>query len=310
MSVMAPVAAKKLTGLVAATFTPFTAEGELNLSEIGPYIDFLTEKQGVNSIFVNGTTGEGMSLSVAERKVLAQAWCEKAQGKMDQVIVHVGCISLKDSQELARHAAEIRADAIAVIAPSFFKPKNADALKMFLQEVASVAPTLPFYYYHIPAVTGVNVLVRDMLEDIETLIPSFRGVKFSGSDLMDLGQCVSYSPPHWSLLYGVDEQLLAALAMGCHGAVGSTYNYIGCHANKLISAFENGDIVRARKIQFNVQELLRYAMKLGFDLGVNKQLMNEVSGLSLGPPRLPVIQCPLAHAKSIAEKYHSIFPEC
>lgn len=44
-----------------------------------------------------------------------------------------------------------------------------------------------------------------MLEDIETLIPSFRGVKFSGSDLMDLGQCVSYSPPHWSLLYGVDE---------------------------------------------------------------------------------------------------------
>lgn len=50
-----------------------------------------------------------------------------------------------------------------------------------------------------------SVLVRDMLEDIETLIPSFRGVKFSGSDLMDLGQCVSYSPPHWSLLYGVDE---------------------------------------------------------------------------------------------------------
>ncbi|AWP11088.1 putative vesicle-trafficking protein SEC22b-like [Scophthalmus maximus] len=97
---MAPAADKKLTGLVAATFTPLTQKGEINLSEIGPYIDYLREKQGVNSIFVNGTTGESMSLSVGERKILAEEWCHKAKAKMDQVIVHVGCMSLKDSQEL------------------------------------------------------------------------------------------------------------------------------------------------------------------------------------------------------------------
>lgn len=307
---MAPVAVKKLEGLVAATFTPFTTEGEINLSEIGPYIDYLTEKQGVKNIFVNGTTGESMSLSVAERKILAKEWCEKAKGKMDQVIVHVGCMSLKDSQELAIHAAQIMADGIAVIAPSFFKPGSAAALRAFLQEVASVAQTLPFYYYHIPAVTGVNVPARDVIEDIEKLIPSFRGVKFSGSDLMDFGQCVLHSKPQWSLLYGVDEQLLAALAMGCHGAVGSTYNYIGCHINKLISAFEKGDLAKARTIQFKLQELLSYAMKLGFNLGVNKQLMTEVSGLCLGPPRLPVMPCPPSHAKDIAKKYQSLFLEC
>ncbi|XP_040897086.1 N-acetylneuraminate lyase isoform X2 [Toxotes jaculatrix] len=306
---MAPAVDKKLTGLVAATFTPFTPQGEVNLSEIGPYIDYLTEKQGVNSIFVNGTTGESMSLSVTERKILAEEWCQRAKGKMDQVIVHVGCMSLKDSQELARHAAQIGADGIAVIAPSFFKPSTADALRTFLHQVTSVAPTLPFYYYHIPDVTGVKVLVRDVLEGIEELIPSFRGVKFSGSDLMDFGQCVSYSQPHWSVLYGVDEQLIAALAMGAHGAVGSTYNYVGCHVNELISAFEKGDLVQARAIQFKLQELLSYAKKLGFDLGMNKQLMNEVSGLCLGPPRLPVMPCPQAHALSITQKYHSIFPE-
>lgn len=307
---MASSADQKLTGLVAATFTPFTAEGEINLLEIGPYIDYLTKKQGVNSLFVNGTAGESMSLTMAERKILAEEWCQKAKGKMDHVIVHVGCMSLKDAQELARHAAQIGADAIAVIAPSFFKPSNADVLRLFLKEVASVAPTLPFYYYHIPAVTGVNVLMRDLLEGIEELIPSFRGVKFSGNDLMDFGQCISHSQPHWSVLYGVDEQLLAALAMGAHGAVGSTYNYVGCHFKQLISAFEKGDLLNARKIQFKLQELLSYAMKLGFDLGVNKQLMIEVSGLSLGPPRLPLMPCPRAHALSIAQKYHSIFPEC
>lgn len=309
MSVMAPVADRKLTGLVAATFTPFTAQGEINLSEIGPYIDYLTEKQGVNSIFVNGTTGESMSLSIAERKILAEEWCQKAKGKMDQVIVHVGCMSLKDSQELARNAAQIGADGIAVIAPSFFKPSSAEVLRTFLREVASVAPTLPFYYYHIPAVTGVNVPVREVLEDIEEIIPSFRGVKFTGSDLMDFGQCVSYSQPHWSVLYGVDEQLLAALAMGAHGAVGSTYNYVGCHISELVSAFEKGDLAQARRIQFKMQELLCYAKKLGFDLGVNKQLMIELSGLCLGPPRLPVMPCPHARALSIAQKYHSIFAE-
>ncbi|XP_028259068.1 N-acetylneuraminate lyase [Parambassis ranga] len=310
MSIMAPAAEKNVTGLVAATFTPFTPEGELNLSEIGPYIDYLTEKQGVNSIFVNGTTGESMSLSVPERKILVEEWCQKAKGKMDQVIVHVGCMSLKDSQELARHAGQIGADGIAVISPSFFKPSTANALRMFLQEVASVAPTLPFYYYHIPAVTGVNVTARDVVEGIEKLIPSFRGVKFSGSDLMDFGQCISYSRPCWSILYGIDEQLLAALALGAHGAVGSTYNYVGCHINRLLSDFEKGDLIQARKIQFKLQELLLFATKLGFDLGVNKQLMNEVSGLNLGPPRLPVMPCPPDHALSIAQKYYSIFSEC
>ncbi|CAI5639275.1 unnamed protein product [Oreochromis niloticus] len=315
MSIMAPAADKKLTGLVAATFTPITSEGEINLSVIGPYIDYLKEKQGVNKVFdvsllaVNGTTGESMSLSVEERKLLAEEWCRKAKGKMDQVIVHVGCLSLKDTQELAHHAAQIEADGIAVIAPSFFKPSSADVLRTFLQEVASAAPTLPFYYYHVPSVTGVNVKVRELIEGIEKVIPSFRGIKFTESDLMDLGQCISYSQPHWSVLYGVDEQLLGALAMGAHGAVGSTYNYVGCHVNKLISAFETGDLVQARTIQFKIQELLSFAIKLGFDVGVNKQLMNELSGLDLGPPRLPVMTCPAARALAIKQKYDSIFPE-
>uniref|UniRef100_A0AAQ6INN2 N-acetylneuraminate lyase n=1 Tax=Anabas testudineus TaxID=64144 RepID=A0AAQ6INN2_ANATE len=285
MSLMAPAAERKLTGLVAATFTPLTTQGEINLKEIGRYIDYLTEKQGVNNIFVNGTTGESMSFSVAERKILAEEWCQKAKGKMDQVIVHVGCMNLKDSQELAGHAAQIGADGIAVIAPSFFKPSTAEPLKMFLHEVALAAPTLPFYYYHIPAVTGVNVLASDVLEGIEELIPSFSGVKFSGVDLMDLGQCVSYSQPRWSVLYGVDEQLLAALALGAHGAVGRYYN-------------------------LSLPLHLCFLLITGFDVGVNKQLMIELSGLNLGPPRLPVMPCPHEQCLCIAQKYHSIFPEC
>lgn len=247
-----------------------------------------------------------MSLSVAERKALAADWCQKAKGKLDQVIVHVGCMSLRDSQELARHSAQIGVDGIAVISPSFFKPSTADSLKAFLREVASAAPTVPFYYYHIPGVTGVNIPARDVLNGIEEIIPLFRGVKFSGTDLVDLAQCVS---PHWSVLYGVDEQLLAGLAMGANGAVGSTYNYVGSHIIKLISVFENGDLQQARSIQSKLQELIIFAIKMGFDLGVNKQLMAGVSGLSLGPPRLPVMPCPPEKAEALLQKYNSLFPD-
>lgn len=306
---MAVVNDKKPTGLIAATFTPFTTQGEINLSLIGPYIDYLTQKQGVNKIFVNGTTGESLSLTVAERKTLAEEWCKKAKSKVNHVIVHVGSLSLRDSQELARHAAEIRADAIAAMAPFFLKPKNAGALRKFLQEVASAAPTLPFYYYHIPSITGVQVPVRDVLDGIESLIPSFRGVKFTDTDLMDFGLCISHSPTQWTFLHGVDEQLLAGLAMGAQGAVGSTYNYSGSYMNKLIAAFENGNLAEARGIQYKMQDLIRYAKEFGFDLGVNKQLMAELSGLALGPPRLPVMPCPPEDAKLIAQKFHSFFPE-
>ncbi|KAG5275967.1 hypothetical protein AALO_G00126480 [Alosa alosa] len=300
---------KKLTGLVAATFTPLTPKGEVNLSVIGQYIDFLVEKQGVRKIFVNGTTGESLSLSVDERKQLAEAWCQKGKGKLEDVIVHVGCSSLKDSQELARHAVEAGADGIAVISPTFFKPPNAASLRLFLQEVAAAAPALPFYYYHIPSMTGVHLLALDVVEGIEKVIPSFRGLKFSGSDLLDFGQCVSCSPGHWTHLYGMDEQLLAALAMGADGAVGSTYNYMGSTMNKVLCAFDKGDLEQARKLQFQMQEIILFAIKQGFNLAMNKQLMSEMSGISLGPPRLPLIPCDVTKAQVVVQKMYSVLGE-
>uniref|UniRef100_A0ABI7WEB3 N-acetylneuraminate lyase n=1 Tax=Felis catus TaxID=9685 RepID=A0ABI7WEB3_FELCA len=147
---------KKLQGLVAATITPMTEHGEINFSVIGQYVDYLVEEQGVKNIFVNGTTGEGLSLSVSERRQVAEEWMTKGRNKLDQVVIHVGALSLKESQELARHAAEIGADGIAVIAPFFLKPWDKDVLINFLKEVAAAAPALPFYYYHIPALTGVK----------------------------------------------------------------------------------------------------------------------------------------------------------
>src|ERR1017187_10559662 len=112
---------KKLTGLVAAAHTPFTADGALNFSAV--------EKQAVHFLkckvtigFIGGSTGESHSLSADERRRLAQRWLEVARGTKLEVIVHVGSNCLTDAKELAVHAQKIGDRAISALAPSYFKP--------------------------------------------------------------------------------------------------------------------------------------------------------------------------------------------
>ncbi|KAL6091059.1 hypothetical protein STEG23_027253, partial [Scotinomys teguina] len=247
---------KKLRGLVAATITPMTENGEINFSVIGQYVDYLVKEQGVKNIFVNGTTGEGLSLSVSERRQVAEEWVKQGRNKLDQVVIHVGALSLKESRELAQHAADIGADGIAVIAPFFFKSRNKDELISFLREVAAAAPALPFYYYHIPALTGVKIRAEELLDGIQDKIPTFQGLKFTDTDLLDFGQCVDQNHQRqFALLFGVDEQLLSALIMGATGAVGSTYNYLGKKTNQMLEAFEQKDFTSALNYQHSPRYL-------------------------------------------------------
>ncbi|KAJ8794835.1 hypothetical protein J1605_018828 [Eschrichtius robustus] len=307
---------KKLQGLVAATITPMTEHGEINFSVIGRYVDYLVEEQGVKNIFVNGTTGEGLSLSISERCRVAEEWVTEGRNKLDQIVIHVGALSLKESQGLvvghvskqststescyvlstmidlntrAQHAAKIGADGIAVIAPFFLKPWNKDVLINFLKEVAAAAPALPFYYYHIPALTGVKIRAEELLDGIQDKIPTFQGLKFSDTDLLDFGQCVDQNrQQQFAFLFGVDEQLLSALVMGATGAVGSTYNYLGKKTNQMLEAFERKDFSSALSHQFCIQRFINFVVKLGFGVSQTKAIMTLVSGIPMGPPRLPL----------------------
>ncbi|XP_077188717.1 N-acetylneuraminate lyase isoform X3 [Paroedura picta] len=208
---------------------------------------------------------------------------------LDQIIIHVGALSLPESKGLAKHAAEIGADGIAVIAPSFFKQVNKDGLVAFLRDVASEAPSIPFYYYHIPPLTGIKICVEELLDGMIEQIPTFQGVKFSDKDLLDFGRCVKKNNQGpLVLLYGVDEQLLSALIMGADGAVGSTYNYLGKASNLLLEAFSNGDHFLAQKYQFSIQEFLGFVIAQGFGVAQTKAVMTLVSGIPMGPPRLPL----------------------
>src|SRR6185436_15310958 len=139
-----------IQGLCAATHTPFSAQGALHLDAVNAQAAHLL-RQNIRFVFIGGTTGESHSLTVDERRALASRWTDVARGTDLKVIVHVGSNCVADSCALARHAEEVGATAIAALAPSYFKPRDVDALTACCAEISGAAPQTPFYYYDIPS---------------------------------------------------------------------------------------------------------------------------------------------------------------
>jgi N-acetylneuraminate lyase len=277
---------KKTTGLVAAPFTPMHADCSINLDAIEAYSRRL-HSDGVVGAFICGTTGEAMSLSIEERMQVADRWMEMAPKDL-RVIVHVGHTALGDCRRLASHAQSIGADSVSCMAPFFFKPNSAESLVQWCEEVASAAPKLPFYYYHIPSMTGVSIPVYDFLRIAATRIPNLVGVKFTYEDLDDFKRCLDFQSGRYDILFGRDERLLSSLAIGARGAVGSTYNFAASIYRKLIAAYDAGDRSKAEAQQELAVKMIDTLIAGGpSPIATFKWLMKR-TGIDCGPARLPL----------------------
>jgi N-acetylneuraminate lyase len=274
----------RLTGLVAAPYTPFYEDGSLNVAAIEPMAELLIGS-GVSGVFVCGSTGEGHSLSVDERQQVAATWVKVAKGRYP-VIVHVGHNSLFDALTLARHAERIGADAISSLAPSYYKPRTMEDLIAFLAAVATAAPKVPFYYYHIPSMTGVLLPIPELLRKGLERIPNLHGLKFTHNDFMELQECLAMYGGKFDIVFGLDEMLLAGLALGVKGAVGSTYNFAAPVYRRIIEAVEKGDLETARIEQRKSVELVRTL--LGFGLMRAGKAIMAMLGVDCGPVRSPL----------------------
>ena len=273
-----------LTGLIAAPFTAMHGDGSVNLDMVPRQAEDLVQS-GVSGVFICGTTGEGPSLTTEERMQLAVEW-RRAAGSELKVIVHVGHTSLLEAQRLAEHAQRIGADAVATMAPFFFKPAGVGDLVEFCAEVACAAPELPFYFYHIPSMTGVDVPMHDFLAEAAGRIPNLAGIKYTHEDLMDYSRCVGFGGGRFNLLFGRDEMLRAALTVGAEGAVGSTYNFAAPYYHEVIRAYRAGDLQAARSAQARANEVIAAFKQYG-GLAAQKAIMRMI-GVDCGPVRLPL----------------------
>jgi len=274
----------KLTGLVVATHTPFKPDGSLNLPAVEKQAAHLLN-HGLTTVFIGGSTGESQSLTVEERLQLAKRWFAVARGTPLQVVVHVGSNCLADARALAAQAQKLGAPAISALAPSYFKPRSLDALIACCASIANAAPETPFYYYDIPVLTGVSLSMPDFLAQAPERIPTLAGIKFTNSDLMSYQLCLRAAGGRFDVPYGTDEWLLAALALGAQGAVGSSYNFAAPVYQRLIKAFAAGDLETAREEQFKSVQLIQLLAGIGY-MGAAKAVMGLL-GVEVGPARLP-----------------------
>ncbi len=275
---------KSLTGLIAATFTPMDNSGQLALGIVPTIVNQLIS-EGVAGLYVCGGTGEGVSLTNAERKLTAEAFVTAANGRVP-VFVQVGQNSLYAAQELAQHAAEIGADGISAITPTYFKPGSIKALIDSLKIITDGAPDLPFIYYHFPAKSGLPLDLPDFVEQAATKLPSLFAVKFTDSKLHDLQAVLAVTNGRIKVFFGTDEMLLGGLAAGASGGIGSTYNFAAPLYVKLIQAWQNGDLAEAQRLQALSVKMVRTFVPFGGIEG-QKAMMGMV-GLECGPARLPL----------------------
>ncbi len=274
----------RLPGLTAAVFTPLCGDGSLNLDQIPAIVDHL-ERDGVSGLYVLGSTGEGTSLTSWERRAVAEAYVQAASGRLP-VVIQVGHNSLGESRALAEHALHIGADAISATSTYSFKPESTEALVKCLAEVTAGTPELPFYFYHLPGKTGVELDLYEFLRLGAQRLPALAGIKFSDPRLYEFqasrlhiqGDCFDF-------VSGVDEMLLCALVVGMQGAVGTTFNFAAPLYLRIIACFERGDMQQARHYQAQAAAMINIVLRTCGRPGF-KALMSVI-GQDCGPHRLP-----------------------
>ncbi len=273
--------APMLQGLIAAPHTPLHQDGSIAAGRI-PALSAHLQARSVTGVFVNGTTGEGQCQTAAERKETAAAWASH-KGRL-HCIVNVAAQAQGEMVELASHAATLAVDGIAATTPSFHRPRSQEDLVAMLLPVAAAAAGKPFWLYHIPGLTHVGLDAVATCAALHERCPNFAGVKFTAADLLALQRMLTAAEGKWQVGWGVDELMLPALAMGVRAFVGSTYNYAAPAYQRLIAAFDRGDLAAARAISRQIQPVLDL-LEQG-PIRVGKALVS-CWGLDLGPSRPP-----------------------
>ena len=274
---------QKFQGLIAAPFTPLDSNGEIAPAKVHDLADHLKENR-VQGAFIIGSTGEGVSLTLPEKKAIIRAWREEETSDF-RVMALVASNSLKEACELAEFIQDSGLYGLAVLPPFYFKPPSVVELVDYFRAIAGAAPEIPVYYYHIPALTGVNFPMIHFLQHAQN-IPNLAGIKYTAQDLMDFRKCIIFDGARYDVMWGIDEILLSALAMGARGGVGSTYNYAAPVYHKLMEAFDRGDLEEARVWQSKSIQIVDILVRHG-GIPAGKYFMKYI-GLDCGVFRHPL----------------------
>ena len=275
---------KHIKGFIAAPLTGFNPDGSVNL-EIIPRYAAMLHSNGIVGVFVNGTTGEGPSLTFKERLALAEKWVDSAPEELC-VIIHVGYADKSESRDLAVHAEEIGADGIGEIGPNSLKLTCVKELVEYSKGTASSVPRIPYYYYHIPSINNLDFPMIEFLALAYQTIQNLAGIKYTHENMSDYKRCIEFKNGRYDILFGRDEYLVDGLKAGAMGAIGSTYNIMAPLYHEIVKTYKSNDLETAQQLQTISAETCRLLYKTGsFRCGL-KIVMKKI-GLDMGEMRHP-----------------------
>ncbi len=270
-------------GVTPAMATPVLADGyTVNTAVIPQLADFLIQA-GVRGLFVGGTTGEGVLLAETERMRLHEAALAAADGRVP-VILHIGTNRLDTAVTLARHAAELDADAIAVVTPYFYGMDD-DGLTAYYETLAGAVPELPLLLYDIPQM-ATNGISPELFARLGESIPSLAGIKTSRGDAQIIRRHIVAAPERAMVLVGNEAIALGSLAMGAHGLISGLCTAVPEPFVALTAAFAAGNLAEAQRQHRLINRLLP-CLPAGARIGGIKQILTE-RGIDMGtavPPR-------------------------
>jgi 4-hydroxy-tetrahydrodipicolinate synthase len=292
-----------LEGIVVAHTTPFNEDESIDYESLRKYVNFIKEK-GVHGIFVCGTTGEGLILSLEERKKILETIIQENKGKLT-VIAHCGTINLKDTMELIDHARRIGADGVGIVAPFYYSYTEKEIYNYYA-EIAREFKDVPIYLYNIPSLAKNELsvsLVSKLSYDFENIV----GIKDSSGNFSTILGYIYNTRKDFAVITGYDRAFFPVLMMGGKGTVTGPGGVFPEIFVKIYDAFKTKDYETCLKLQ-EKQTKLSLALYDGASIPVLKKAL-EFRGIGKGYMRKPFIHLDGEESKELRNKLEKILSE-
>ena len=275
---------KKYEGVIPAFYACYDDQGEISPQRVRALVEYFLVK-GVQGLYVNGSSGECIYQSVADRKLILEEVMAVAKGKLT-IIAHVACNNTKDSMELARHAESLGVDAIATIPPIYFRLPEY-SIAQYWNDISAAAPHTDFVIYNIPQLAGVALtpsLYKEMLKNERVI-----GVKNSSMPVQDIQIFAALGGEDHLVFNGRDEQFLGGRLMGARAGIGGTYGAMPELFLKLNQLIADKELERAKELQFTINTIIgKLTAAHGNMYSVIKEVLKINESLNIGSVRAPL----------------------
>ncbi|KAL4702755.1 hypothetical protein ACJJTC_002295 [Scirpophaga incertulas] len=273
-------------GIMPPVFTPLNDDLSINYGAIPAYAKYLVNAN-IKSVLVGGTTGENMSLSVADRMKIVDEWVKASKNTNLHIMVQVGGAPLADVLALAQYSEKAGAHSLLTLPELYFRPQSVDELVAYVALVAAAAPKLPVLYYHFPLMSKVDINMPAFVTAATKSIPNFKGIKFTSNDLCEGAQVLRSIKDGQEMFLGADTLLAPAALLGITSSIGTTANLFPKLAQDILNAVEKKDIALARTLQEKLCLAVEAHTCEGAWVPIMKAGMEIVTGIKVGPPSLP-----------------------